>query len=135
MLTLYDFVYLITNLLGTYIIFKFMRMFLGEKAPVQKSEVLFYACYFLLSSSIYFCIGTPTIIFMGNLVLYYLLTLRYCAKLKYRILAVLFLYGGFLLLDVIASLFTSFINLFYFENSEDTFIWEIFSIKIISYML
>lgn len=52
-LDLFDWVYLVTNVFGTYIIFKMMRIFFGEKRTSRIIEFMSYVGYFVLCSASY----------------------------------------------------------------------------------
>ncbi|MDA3732964.1 GHKL domain-containing protein [Niameybacter massiliensis] len=91
-MTLYEGVYLCTNILGTYTLYKFMMIFFYNKDCNKRIEQLSYILYFLCSSFMYLVVKIPIIMLMTNIIAYFCLTLNYKAPLKKRTIAVAFIY-------------------------------------------
>lgn len=101
MMTLYEGVYLCTNALGTYTLYKFMMIFFKNKHCNKKIESLSYIGYFLLSSFMYLVVKIPIIMLSTNIIAYFCLTLNYKTLFKKRIIAVAFIYLILMCVEII----------------------------------
>lgn len=91
-ISLYNLVYIITNIFGTYIIYKFMSIFFNRKEVNRKIELLSYLGYFIMITIIYLFIKIPVVMMICNINAFIGLSLNYKANIKKRILAVLVLH-------------------------------------------
>ena len=92
-LTGYDLIYLMSNIFGTFIIFKFMTVFFDRKEVNKKTEFLSYFIYYLTIGAVYILFDTPVFNLVTNLVLFFVLTLNYEAAIKRRLAAVVYIYA------------------------------------------
>jgi len=92
-LSSYDIIYLLSNIFGTYVIFRFMRVFFDRKGTDKTREFFSYLLYFAIIGTVFIVFNTPILNLMSNIVLFFLLTLNYKAKYKRRIIAVICIYA------------------------------------------
>lgn len=133
---LYTFVYLISNIFGTFTIYKFMGIFFDRKETNKKIELASYIGYFLIISGLYLYVNIPILTLFCNLVLFLALTLNYKSSVKTRLLSAIIMYT---ILMSIESIFVFSSGLFndvdYSSNSGYSSIVGIVTIKIVSYVV
>ncbi|WP_160316126.1 sensor histidine kinase [Acetobacterium bakii] len=101
-------VYLITNIFGTYIVYKFMHVFFETKEANHKIEFLSYAGYYIFIALVYLTINIPVITMIGNMLAYLGLSFNYKARIKRRLLSVLMIYLILICVEVIVALLTGY---------------------------
>lgn len=132
----YLIVYLVSNIFGTYTIFKFMTIFFPRDKNNKIIELISYIIYFLSISLIYIFFDKPILNLVSNLVFFYLLTFNYKASWKSRFSAVVYIYS----ILVCAETFTVIlIKILYASNFAKNSGMELIYIqifdKIISYIV
>ncbi|HDK7155509.1 TPA: GHKL domain-containing protein [Clostridium botulinum] len=100
-ISMYDFLYIITNILGTYIIFKFMIVFFTREDVNKKIELCSYMGYFFVISLTYLFIKIPVVMMFCNIFSFFLISLNYKSNMKKRIFAVIFIYLILMCIEVI----------------------------------
>lgn len=127
---------LIANAFGAYTIYKFMHIFFDEQKSSKWLEFLSYLLYFCVINFIYIKGATTSILVIGNLALFYFITLNYDATVKRRLISVIFIYLVMAFAEVFVPLllfFLKYVNVFDYSNSE--YILSQFSTKIVIYAL
>lgn len=133
-LTDYNLIYLITNIFGTYILFKFMNIFFNRHDINIKVEFISYLIYFIISSLLYLFINIPIFTLVINIILFLVLSFNYSATLKRRLIAVILIYIIMLLVEIIIVLIFGFIDFsLYSSNPHFTSIIGLISLKLVSY--
>lgn len=107
-LSTYEMVYLITNIFGTYIVYKFMHIFFETKEVNHKIEFLSYVGYYIFIALVYLTINIPVVTMIGNIVAYFGLSFNYKAGIKRRLLSVLMIYLILICVEVIVALLTGY---------------------------
>lgn len=101
----YIFFYLLLNVLGTYIIFKYFDLFFKERLLVKRKTVYLIALiYYVCISFIHLYINNPILTMIGNLLLFYMISSIYQGDVKKRILSVLLIYLILLFTESVAVL-------------------------------
>lgn len=101
-LTEYNVVYLLCNVLRTYAIFRFMRVFLGKEDVKKTMECVSYILCYVAVSSIYIVFNNPLLTALTNIITILLITFSYKAKNTNRIFGVIFTYAMLILVDFLA---------------------------------
>ena len=132
----YDYVFLISNVLGTYTVFKFMCIFFDRTKEKRIFEIPSYIAYFLVSDFVHLAIHVPIITFIINIVSFFLLTFNYKASMKRRIISTIYTYVILMSVEVVIVLLSGYIDLSVFnEDSQYSSIAGIISIKLLSYIV
>lgn len=107
----YIFFYLLLNILATYIIFKYFDLFFRKKLVIKEEYTYFVAIvYYICISFIHLYVNDPILTMVGNILLFYAISLIYQSDLKKRILSVLLIYLVLLFVECVAVLFVSFFS-------------------------
>lgn len=131
----YDYVFLISNILGTYTVFKFICIFFERTKEKSKLEIPSYIAYFLVSNYAHLIIHVPIITFIINIISFFLLTFNYSASMKRRIISTVYMYVILMSVEVVIVLLSGYIDLSVFnEDSQYSSIAGIISIKLFSYI-
>ncbi|HAZ05360.1 MAG TPA: GHKL domain-containing protein, partial [Acetobacterium sp.] len=107
-LSTYEMVYLLTNIFGTYIVYKFMHIFFETKEVNHKIEFLSYVGYYIFIALVYLTINIPVVTMIGNIVAYFGLSFNYKAGIKRRLLSVLMIYLIGMCIEVIVALLSGY---------------------------
>lgn len=95
-------IYLITNLFRTYVLSRFLGVFLKRNTQIKKEvEILLYVSYYMINSSINLTFFNPFINLVSNLILFYLLTFIYDGKIFTRIVSVVIMYSSSMMFETI----------------------------------
>lgn len=133
---LYTFVYLVSNIFGTYTIYKFMGIFFDRKETNRKIEFASYIGYFIAVSAVYLCLNIPMLTLICNLVLFFALTFNYKSSIKNRLLSAIIMYT---ILMTVESIFVFISGLFndvdYSTRSGYSSIVGLVTIKMVSYVI
>lgn len=92
MISLYNIIWIVSELFGTYIIYRFMHLFFDLDRHAGKKETICYVVYFCINVVVYYFYQMPIFILIWNLLLFFLLSLQYPARLEKRILIVILIY-------------------------------------------
>ena len=130
----YDIVYLLTNIFGTYTIYKFMSIFFERNEVNKKLEWIAYISYFLLIATIHILFAIPIINVLSNIILFFLITALYSSSLKLRITAVVYIYAILISVETITIAVFSLLALNNYMPSIDVeLICSLIVSKILSY--
>lgn len=107
---LYNFVYLVSNIFGTYTICKFMGTFFDRKETNKKIELTSYIGYFVIVSIVYLFVNIPIITLLCNVLLFFTLTFNYKGTIKTRLLAAMIMYTILMSVESIVAFFLGLIQ-------------------------
>ncbi|QOX63367.1 GHKL domain-containing protein [Anoxybacterium hadale] len=102
--SLYQWVYLTTNIFLVYTIYKLMKVFFDVNRTSKKIERLSYITYGALITITYFTVNIPAVLILFNIVAFFFLTFNYEATIKKRVLSALLTYLILLLIEFIGIL-------------------------------
>ena len=88
----YEWVYIITGIFGSYILYRFMAVFFDTRKTSARFELLSYIVYFLTVNSIYLFVNIPIIMMIANLTAFFLVSYNYESTIKSRILSAVLIY-------------------------------------------
>lgn len=129
----YDLMYVILNLLGTYITYKFMGIFFNREGVNTRLESISYVVYFFVTTIVYLNIGIPLINVIVNIVAFYLISLNYKAEIKNRVIAVVMIYFIMAAIETIIALLTNYYHGSLLQQSKYFSVAGMISIKIITF--
>lgn len=104
------FIYLITGIFGTYIIYEFMGIFFDREEINKSIEFLTYLIYFVVSSTAYLALNIPMFTLTINLILFFILSFNYKGPMKRRLFVTFFLYLILASIESIVYLLSGFIR-------------------------
>ncbi|AWW27998.1 MULTISPECIES: sensor histidine kinase [unclassified Acetobacterium] len=109
-LSTYEVVYLIANIFGTYIVYKFMHVFFETKEANHKIELLSYVGYYIFIALVYLTINIPAIMIISNILAFLGLSLNYKVGIKKRLLSVFLIYLIVMCVELIVGLLSGYFN-------------------------
>ncbi len=109
-LTLYHISYLLSQALGVFAVYKFMKAFFEESNIKKAWEIVSFVGYYLLTSSVYLIFNVPLINFFVNITALFLLTFLYCSSIKKKVLVGVLVYLFVTCTEMIVVALTGYIN-------------------------
>ena len=134
-ISLYNLVYIITNIFGTYIIYKFMSIFFNRKEVNRKIELLSYLGYFIMITIVYLFIKIPVVMMICNISAFIGLSLNYKANIKKRILAVTYIYLISMCVEIIVIILLSGMRFTIFSENEYSISYSLIVLKVVTYIV
>lgn len=136
MLSAYHWIYLLSSVLDTYIIFKFMCIFFDRSDVNKKIELSTYVIFYLVSSVTYIAMNIPILNLIVNLVSFFLLSFNYSAKTKKRLTAAIFVYSFLNTIETVIVLLFIYIKLEnHIRQIEFVYIIVFLSIRVLDYIM
>ncbi len=109
-MTLYHTSYLLSQALGVFAIYKFMKAFFEEPIVKKAFEWVAFVGYYLLTSSVYLIFNIPIINFFVNIIALFMLAFLYCSSIKKKILVGTLVYLFVTCTEMIVVTLTGYIN-------------------------
>ncbi|MFV3055352.1 sensor histidine kinase [Clostridium botulinum] len=134
-ISMHDFLYITTNIFGTYIIFKFMMVFFSREDVNKKIEICLYAGYFFAISLIYLFIKIPVVMMLCNIFSFFLISLNYKSNMKKRIFAVMFIYLILMCIEVIVINLLSGLQFDIFRKNKYYSAYSLIVLKLATYIV
>lgn len=134
-LSLYDGVYIITNVFRTYMIYKFICIFCGERRVAKHFEFLAYTGYLIIVTFFYLNIEIPMVMLIVNILAMYLLTCIYEVNIKQRLLTAAYIYMIMLCVESFVVLISGYSNVLIFSQTSYSSVFGIIVITILTYVV
>jgi len=112
----YQFLYLTSGLFTAYIIYRTMQIFFDKRKGSWQREAFAYTLYYAVTSGFYLLFDIPLFNLLLNLNLIYYITLRYEGNWKRRLLATLFIYALFAIIETMVVLFIGYVDFSLLKN-------------------
>jgi len=132
---LYEWVYILTAIFGTYILLRFMAVFFDSRRTSIKVEALSYIAYFFIVNGIYLFINIPIITMSANLAAFFLLSLNYEATIKKRILSTFLIYIILVTVEMTVALLNGCLNFSMFKVNDFSSVFGVIVCNILSYFV
>jgi two-component system, LytTR family, sensor histidine kinase AgrC len=129
----YEWVYLLTAIFGTYILYRFMAVFFDTKRTSARFELLSYIAYFIVINCIYLIFNIPIITMTSSLIVFFLLTLNYEATIKRRILSTVLIYLILFSVETIVVLLSGYFNTQIYSTNNYSSVTGIIFCTILTY--
>lgn len=129
---LYNVMYLIFNIFGTYIIYRYMGIFFYDSNVNRRLELFSYISYYIIISAAHLLISDSYLNLILNLFLFFFISLNYDSSLKKKMFVSLLIYA---ILLAIESFIVILIYLLNFCNESFRTIMALLSVKIISLIM
>lgn len=132
-MSLYELVYLITNVFWVYTIYKFMRVFFDTRKTHKYIEIVTYIFFFAAISLIYLLVNIPVVNMVTNLIALFCLTYNYESTIKNRVISILLMYLVLMSVEMVVVLISgSFYNSI-FETYEYSSIYGVIFSRVLTY--
>ena len=102
-------IYLSSELIYVYAVYKLMHVFFKDIASNNKIEILSYFSYYFIISALYLIVNIPIITLVSNIILLALISFNYEATYKNRFIAVFLIYLILMISETIVSLLTGYL--------------------------
>ena len=102
-------IYLSSELIYVYTVYKLMHVFFKDIASNNKIEILSYFSYYFIISALYLIVNIPIITLVSNIILLALISFNYEATYKNRFIAVFLIYLILMISETIVSLLTGYL--------------------------
>lgn len=123
----YQSVYLLSNILGAYIIYCYMNIFFDTTRIKKSRNVLLYTMYYLVTVVIYLFFNIPIVMLFTNLVLFFLISLNYSLNIKKCILSSVYIYIILMVIETVVVIIYGYIQLPVFIDISNIFTKHFYS--------
>ncbi|MDD4629273.1 MAG: GHKL domain-containing protein [Eubacteriales bacterium] len=116
--TLYEWVYIVIDIFGTYVIYRYMKVFFEHQRSSKRVELFSYIIYYIFITGIFLSVNIPIVLLLSNLLAFFFLSFNYESTIKKRILSAVLTYLILIIIELSVSLLTGALNFYLFtENS------------------
>ncbi len=127
--------YLITSAFGTYIVYRFMKIFFDMEGTDRKIEVTSYLLYFFTTALLFLVYNNTVVNVVSNILIFFLITFNYEATLKRKLIATVSIYMILMSIEVVVSISMRYFHLTIFsKNSDFALISALIIIKVLAYI-
>lgn len=134
-LNMYDIIYLLSSIFGTYTIYKFFGIFFSTAGTNWRKELLWFSLYNIFIVLIYLFVNIPIVMMASNLLGFFLLSYIYRVSFKTRILAVLLIYLTLICIEMLIVTISGYIKFSVAEQNSYSSILGILIIRLVSYVV
>jgi two-component system sensor histidine kinase AgrC len=129
-------IYLITSAFGTYIIYRYMKIFFDSNESDRIIEISSYVLYYFAIGYIFIKYNSPMLNVFANLVMFFLLTFNYQASCKRRLIATTSIYMILLTIESVVAMGMKVFNIDILSQDADLILLTgLVAIKILSYIV
>jgi two-component system sensor histidine kinase AgrC len=123
----YQIFYLISNIMGTYIIYCYMNIFFDTTRIKKSRSILIYTIYYLVTVVIYLFFNIPILMLFTNLALFFLISLNYSLNVKKCILSSVFIYIILMVIEMVIVVIYGYMQLPVFTDISNIFTKQFYS--------
>lgn len=130
-------VYIIVNMFGAYVIFRFIGIFFDRSKADKKIEFISYAAYYFIINFLFLAFNNnPALNVAANLIMFFLLTYNYNSSIKTRLIAAVSVYTVLMIIETLVVLIMQHFGVSIISKDKDlAVIAGMISIKIVSYIV
>lgn len=132
---LYEWVYLLTAVLGAYVLYRFMAVFFDTKRTSTRLELLSYIVYYAIVNGIYLFVNIPIVMMVASLIAFFLLSYNYESTIKKRILSSILIYLILISIEMTVVLMTGYFNFSIFSINNYSSVTGIIFSNILSFLV
>lgn len=132
--TMYNLVYLITNILTAESIRKFMGIFFEERKKLFSISLCTYIIYYILSSVAYFFINIPLVNMVVCLTTLFIITFNYDADIKKRLLSSLYILMFLVGTEILIGACTNYFKFSFFTKGSYANIFGLVITRLMIYL-
>lgn len=134
-LTLYEAVYLFTNLFDTYIVYLFMNVIFKTAERNKKYLILAYAFRYVVTDLFYLYLPYPIVTILVSLFTLFIITMCYRTKLLNKIIAVVLSYLTFFACEIIVAGIIGLSNFSMFVKSQNGDCFSLVMVAVLSFVV
>ena len=128
-------VFLVSNILGTFSIFKLISIFFERENTYKCVEVLSYVIYYILSVLIFIFFPVPVVLLLFNIISIFVITLNYSGTLKRHITATVYVYLIIFGIEIMVMSLFEYKKIFIFKVQELHSVYLIICVKVLVYIV
>jgi len=114
----YEITYVISNIFGTYVIYKMLKLFFDDQRTSKKIEVFSYIFYYCINLFMFFIVRKPIVLLVINIILFFCLTLNYKGSLAKKIIFSSLSFIALMLVETLVVSITGYFAIPVFGYSE-----------------
>lgn len=127
-------VYLITSIFGTYILYRFMKIFFDCNETDRKIELASYLLYYFTMGYLFIEFNNPAVNVIANLIMFFLITFNYESTLRGKLIATVSIYMILMTIESVVVLAMQYFDInIVSQDSDLELIAGLISIKILTY--
>ena len=134
-LTLYTFIYLLSQSLGVDAVYKLLNTFFESSKIQRRTEAMLYAGYYILTASVYLVINIPLVNLVVNIAAVFLLTFQYSSSIRKKILVGLLTYIFMMGTEMVVVTLTEYIAFPIAERNNYHSIFGIVMVNVFLYVV
>lgn len=134
-LSLYEWLYITTNVFWVYTIYKFMGVFYDSKRTSPRVELLSYIAFYVIITLLYLNANIPIVLISSNLVTLFCLTFNYESALPKRVLTAFLTFLILLIVELISALLTGCLHFSIFAHNTFASSFGLIVCRIFSFLV
>ena len=134
-LTLYTFIYLLSQSLGVDAVYKLLNTFFESSKIQRRTEAMLYAGYYILTASVYLVINIPLVNLVVNIAAVFLLTFQYSSSIRKKFLVGLLTYIFMMGTEMVVVTLTEYIAFPIAERNNYHSIFGIVMVNVFLYVV
>ena len=128
-------VFLVSNILGTFSIFKLINIFFEREKIYKCVEVLSYVIYYILSVLIFIFFPIPVVLLLFNIIGIFVITFNYSGTLERHITATVYVYLIIFGIEIMVMSLFEYKKIFIFKVQELHSVYLIICVKVLVYIV
>ncbi len=128
-------VFLVSNILGTFSIFKLINIFFEREKTYKCVEVLSYVIYYILSVLIFIFFPIPVVLLLFNIIGIFVITFNYSGTLEQHITATVYVYLIIFGIEIMVMSLFEYKKIFIFKAQELHSVYLIICVKVLVYIV
>ena len=128
-------VFLVSNILGTFSIFKLINIFFERENTYKCVEVLSYVIYYIFSVLIFIFFPIPVVLLLFNIIGIFVITFNYSGTLERHITATVYVYLIIFGIEIMVMSLFEYKKIFIFKVQELHSVYLIICVKVLVYIV
>lgn len=133
--TTYNIAYILSQVLGVFAVYKFMKAFFEKRRVKKSTAVIAYVGFYVIPALVYLFINIPIINFIVTLLSYFLLTFLYFSPIKKRIYISLMVFVFGICTEMFVVILTGYINFPINETNNYNSIFGIVALNVLFFVV
>jgi len=134
-MSIYEWVYLVTNVFYVYTIYKFMKVFFDTRKTNWYIELVTYIAFFILISAVYILIDIPVANMITNIVALICLTYNYESTIKNRVISTVLIYLVLMSVEILVVIISDSIYYPIFETINYSSVYGLIFCRVLTYAI
>lgn len=133
--TLYNLMYLLSQALGVFAIYKLVKAFFNGRLVKKRIEIVSFLVYYGITSSVYLILNIPAVNFFVNFLTTFLLTFLYRSSIKKKAFVSIMIYVFGFCTEMLAVTLTGYINFPISDTNSYDSIYGVVSANILLFIV